>query len=872
MQNIEKTIQSILKKFEILGEYEKRKIVFWYDKDKTVETEEELEEIRTALAKNEIPIKLHVLSNNFFETKKLLEHDDIDSNYLIYSSEAERDAQSNWLLDIQLYSSRFENSKISDIKSEIGIEDYDLDRFLETNAKFFTNKKRVSAFKLLYTHDWKEDKFVLGMLAVLTKSPTIDQREIVRNLLVDSLDEEENNIWIDIDKFGLVEGFWTMVRRHFGYLSEHPTLKKLFLSFIITHMDRNTKVALKTYKQYINRQSNECEIFLRGWLDHSKDSKQFDDYSRQLLSEAKGKLEKSLTSLLRKKDVEDYLEAESLDIFDKNIIRNIVAKMTDEGDDFDKYLEWIDSRKTKHWYMEYENIYSGIENTVKLHQLSKEIEHEGINEHSLNELFKEYTNRYYLLDYYYRKFYYHYDKDNEKEILKKGIKDKVEKLYKKVVDSLHTRWDELIESELENKWNIELIDNQGNFYKTYVDNIIRRNDRDKVAVIISDALRYENAVELKDVLNKTTKGTMELKAMAGSLPSYTKLGMASLLPHKTIEYKNNSILVDGISSEGSENRGKILLNGLPESKVFKLKDLIDLKKDVARDAIRGKRVIYIYHNTIDDTGDKISSEEKVFDAVESAIYEIDKMVRKLATSLNVTKIIVTSDHGFIYNREHLESIDKLEKLDFDKNKIIESNKRFILSEQDISIKNTHKFSMDSIVDSDKKMYVYVPLGDLRFKSQGGGVNFAHGGASLQEIVLPVLIYNHIKSDSVLDQKGIEHGKVDITVLDSHKKITSNSFKIRILQTGKVTDKREPLRCKIALYDSDDNMVSDEKLVIADSTSDEPEERIQEVVLTLSSGIKNGIYNLKATDEDTKEFDRGIFDIPVEVDILISDDF
>ncbi len=872
MQNIEKTTQSILKKFEEPGDYEKRKIVFWYDKDKTVENEEELEEIRTALATNEKPIKLHVLKNNFFETKKLLEHDDIDLNYLIYSSEAERDAQSNWLLDIQLYSSRFENSKISDIKSEIGIEDYSLDRFLEKNIKFFAKNKRVSDFKKLYNHDWKEDKFVLGMLAVLTKSQTIDQREIVRNLLVDSLDEEKNTIWSEIEKFELVEGFWTMVSRHFGYSSEHPTLKKLFLSFIITHMNRNTKIALATYKQYINRQSNECEIFLRGWLDHSKNSKQFDDYSRQLLLEANKKLEKSLMSLLNKKDVEDYLEAESLDIFDKSIITNIVTKMADEGDDFDKYLEWIDSRKTKHWYTEYENIYSGIENAIKLHQFSKEIEHEGINEQSLNELFKGYTNRYYLLDYYYRKFYYHYDKDNEKEILKKDIKDKVEKLYKKMVDSLHTRWDELIESELENKWNIELIDNQDNFYKTYVDNIIRKNDRDKVAVIISDALRYENAVELKDVLNKTTKGTMELKAMTGSLPSYTKLGMASLLPHKTIEYKNNSIFVDGISSEGTENRRKILLNGHPESVVFKFSELMEPNRDVVRDIIKGKRVIYIYHNKIDDTGDKASSESNVFDAVQSTVKDIDKMIKRLGMSLNVTNIIITSDHGFIYNREHLESIDKLETKDFDKDKIIESNKRFILSEEDILIKNTHKFSMDSIVDSENKIYAYVPLGDLRFKSQGGGVNFAHGGASLQEIVLPVLVYSHIRQISDLDRKGIEHGKVDIAVLDSHKKITSNSFKIRILQTGKVTDKREPLRCIIALYDSDDNIVSDEKLVIADSTLDEPEERIQGVVLTLGGGIKNGIYNLKATDEDTKEFDRGIFDIPVEVDILISDDF
>jgi hypothetical protein len=108
-----------------------------------------------------------------------------------------------------------------------------------------------------------------------------------------------------------------MVSRHFGYSSEHPTLKKLYLSFIITHIDRNTKVALKTYKQYVNRQSNECEIFIRGWLDHSKDSKQFDDHCRQLLLESGKKLETSLTSMLNKHDVEDYIDAESLYIFDQ---------------------------------------------------------------------------------------------------------------------------------------------------------------------------------------------------------------------------------------------------------------------------------------------------------------------------------------------------------------------------------------------------------------------------------------------------------------------------------------------------------------------------------------------------------------------------
>ena len=127
MQNIERTTRSILKKFEVPGEYETRKIVFWYDKGETAD-DGELETIKSALARE--GIKLHRLNNNFFATKKLLEKDDTESNYLIYSREPEREYESNWLLDIQLYSSRFENSKVSDIKSELGIEGYDLDKFL----------------------------------------------------------------------------------------------------------------------------------------------------------------------------------------------------------------------------------------------------------------------------------------------------------------------------------------------------------------------------------------------------------------------------------------------------------------------------------------------------------------------------------------------------------------------------------------------------------------------------------------------------------------------------------------------------------------------------------------------------------------------
>ena len=52
---------------------------------------------------------------------------------------------------------------------------------------------------------------------------------------------------------------------------------------------------------------------------------------------------------------------------------------------------------------------------------------------------------------------------------------------------------------------------------------------------LTDAMKlYEAAQELTQVLNGTYRFAAELTSQLGVLPSYTKLGMASLLPHQTL--------------------------------------------------------------------------------------------------------------------------------------------------------------------------------------------------------------------------------------------------------------------------------------------------------------------------------------------------
>ena len=829
------------------------------------------------------------MNNNYFETKKLLETEDPESNYLIYCPENERAHEQNWLFDIQLYSSRFENSRISDIKSEFEIDGHELDDFFTKYEKFFANQKeRVLPLKKLYQKDWREKEFILGMLAVFSKTQALDFKLIVRDTMLRSLDETENSVWENILKFGLEASFWELAEENFGFSAKNPTLKKLFLSFLITHIYKYSEISLQGYDKYVNRKENECQVFLKHWMDSSRDSKIFEKYTRDIFAENGRDLEKSLQAELDKCDVQTYLESEAVEIFDRVIILHILKSLNSSVDsteeDFKNYLSWIDTRRTKHWFSEYENIYNALEYAVKLFRFSREYYENPKaadalkNTRSLYELLKAYAENYYQIDYLYRKFYYYYDKEQEKDILKKSLRPQVENLYtNKLLGKLLLKWSNLIDSELNGKWKIELADSQKDFYKRYVNRILQKDDRSRVAVVISDALRYEAAVELFETLNKDTLGLADLSYMTGVLPSYTKLGMASLLPHNSLEYRGKEIFVDGTSSEGLEKRNKILQSKCEDALALNYEDFIKFSREEARELIKGKRVLYIYHNKIDSTGDKQSSENGVFNAVEETIFEIKKLIKHLSDTLNTTNVIVTADHGFLYRRDDMENVDKVETSFFDKTRIIDTTKRFILSEQELapdnSLDNLHTFDVRHMLGQQHSpLFAYIPKVDLRFKLQGGGLNFVHGGASPQEIVIPVLTYTHRRNEKALEKKGIKHGKVDVSVINDRKKITSSKFKVKIFQTEKVTDKMKSRTFRVSLWDIEggqEKMVSDEKTVIANNESEEPEERQYNVTLTLGNNLENKKYYLRLIDDDPAEI-KDIARIPFELDLLIGD--
>ena len=116
--------------------------------------------------------------------------------------------------------------------------------------------------------------------------------------------------------------------------------------------------------------------------------------------------------------------------------------------------------------------------------------------------------------------------------------------------NLALAWGKFIEPQggLLSKWQIDEVPNQQRFYERNVRPWLEEADNRRAFVIISDAFRYEAAQELTAELNGKYRLEATLSSQLGVLPSYTALGMASLLPHKTLAYKGTDVLVDGKSS------------------------------------------------------------------------------------------------------------------------------------------------------------------------------------------------------------------------------------------------------------------------------------------------------------------------------------
>ena len=358
------------------------------------------------------------------------------------------------------------------------------------------------------------------------------------------------------------------------------------------------------------------------------------------------------------------------------------------------------------------------------------------------------------------------------------------------------------------------------------------------------------------------KCTAKLETQLSVLPSYTRLGMASLLPHSTLTMTDDfRVLADDVLCDNLAGRQTVLQKHQANGVCVQFDDIKGLKKNELRDIFTGMQVVYVYHNQIDARGDKANTEDEVFVACEEAIQEIMDLIRKISTNANTYRFLITSDHGFIYKRDKLSESDKIGTIS-DKNAFI--NRRFVVAPEAVIDEGVQNMSMGRILGNEDQKVVSFPVSSNVFKVSGGGQNFVHGGSSPQEMLVPVL-------DIKMERGHMETRPAQIALVSIVQKITNLITTMDFIQSDAVSDTVKKTTYKMYFISEDNEKISNENTYIADNRDADPQKRIFRMRFTFKNKKydKNKQYYLVVYDDAT-----GIeaFRHPVIMDLAFADDF
>ena len=831
-----------------LSEGKKRNIIFWYD-----DNGEFKDQIDTLALSNAKLLKLD--GQNYFYVKYLLEKQDTKSNYLVYAPFSKPNPRGNWLLDILKYSDEFSTDRTTIIMRNLGVKNEALKNIFRHYTKFFDNKERYRLLKSYNTEYHTEESVHISILSALCKLPFPDFDKVIKALLIEYA-QDDNTYFTEIDKFGDINVFWSLMEKYYGYILEEKTIEHLSAFFLITGLYYTLEEKIPTHwGKFISPKRADCFVFLSNFMNNAKVMDYFDILSIKVEKQL------NLKDYIDKWHIDNYVVSDIFKIFDETILYKLTENLMSDVGEFERYKDIILQRRTKHWYKKYENDYNSIYWALVMLE-SWETAKNDIKEHKPYGFFHKYVKQYYIMDTAYRKFINSFDKVSNKEPLLE-LKEKIENTYVNgYLNQLSIKWSDSL-AALEQNWQITPLDLQQDFYVNYVK---PHEDKDeRVFVIISDGLRYEAAKELEEELNTERRGSTKITPMFGVLPSYTGLGMAALLPHDEIKINDKfQVIVDGVNSDGIENRNKILQNSQEDSIAVGYELLSDMKRDDFRKLFGGKKVVYIYHNSIDARGDNFLTENEVFNAVEDTFGELKTLINNLINNVSATYIYIVADHGFIYKRGAIRESDKVSKESLEDSF---QNRRFILTDKDADFNGTLTFNMNHIIQ-DSKLKCIVPRGVSRFKVQGGGANYVHGGAALQEVVIPVIKFKNERGKTAKEVK-----KVDVKLTSISRKITNSITYLEFFQVDKIQDKTVPRRLAVYLADEEGNRVSNENVIIADSNSDNPEDRTfrEKFVLKSMKYDKNNKFYLVLEDEE--ETVEKIYDkISFIIDIAFMNDF
>ncbi|GJI89012.1 BREX-1 system phosphatase PglZ type A [Duganella hordei] len=809
-----------------------------------------------------------------------------DQRWLIYSVKPEPEPAKDWLLDVRMRSKSFRADSTSILLEDLGLSTQGLRAHLKERAKFLRAKDRVDRLKRLVLPGDDASDLDRKMLAVLTRADEPELFAMLQRLysavVVEGVADlsAQPKAWQDIAANDLTPAFWELVQVQLGYTDVNPSLRDLLLRILVTDFCRSLQGdAPRQLAHFVlpdRSLASNASVFVGRWRS---DIAQFANYDALAQAVAN---ELDLVNLLSGQSAEQLVECMTFEDVELRVVQDLKKRIVaGAGANMDVVRTLMARRRDGHWansLLASANertralaaCYDALTAAADFFSL-KAAHSSGFSFVDAGTAFAQYRDELFRFDQLYRHF--HTAADAVEPMgwaVLHELRETIEGVYSGwFIPHLSAAWSKVIEGPqgLLNNWNLPDVTPQQEFYERKVlplfDGGVKR-----VFVIISDAFRYEVAQELVQHTNSKSRFKASLDGMLGVLPSYTALGMASLLPHETLAYKesaNLDVLADGHAVATLEQRSEHLqrFDGL----AVKAEDLMGLGKEKGRELVRDQRLVYVYHDRIDMTGDKQASETKTFEAAAQTVQELSNVLGFIIHSLNGSTVLVTADHGFMYQESALDESDK-STLDDKPAGTLKAKKRYLIG-RDLGA-TPKAWSGNTAVTAgttqEGSLDFWVPKGASRFHF-AGGARFVHGSAMPQEIVVPVITVRLSEAENAKTKY------VSVSLLGAVNKVVTNTQRFEFIQTDAVSERVLARSVVVSLRDGSDNdkPISNVQSITFDSTSQLLDERKRSVLLTVLAGAHDPHKHYDLVMRDAVS-NVEVLRLPVKVDLAFGNDF
>ncbi len=802
-----------------------------------------------------------------FATKRRVNELSAGDKAVLYRQRVASDIHGDWFADAVLWGRHFQADLVSLQLEELGcVDTAEMRQALTGYRTFFSKKMNMKRVRALSSTFKTPAELHLAVIASVLRCGSLQIEDILTVYVskayaeyVDAVSDEEASEEQDtvaqpevlsaLEKAGALPAFERLVQSCLGYEGSLQDTHALVEHILFTALAATLGVEnLKGLEDHIAPACTQtCHAVVRAWAASPE---------KDVLLQAAEDIESHyrLPQRFAALSIDVLMNSDVFPCIGVCIAQMLLRTVASGSSAAQKIEEAWDRRRTMLWFDDVKGYYQALNAAGMLENLNR-AHADGFHQVAPKELWDAYTAELYQVDAAYRAFDVAYQACLPKPIAElddelKAAADAVENLYKNwFLTELNTKWFDLTAAEYAESGAAQEIPRLTDFTASYVDGATAAG---KVVVIISDALRFEVASELAELLERTTQGQVTLESMQAPFPSITTTGMAGVLPHGKLELTCGDdglkITANSFPTANLQDREAVLQEQYPKARAVRYANFIAMKRDERLAYMGDATVLYIYHNAIDACGDDAKTEATVFDACERAVEELSGLVEVITRQLRISQVFITADHGFLYTRGPLHELAYI-SLDTSDARVCKVSRRYVLTEAGMSFNELAKVSLQPMGGS--SLSGFTPCGCERIRRSGMGENYVHGGISLQEVCVPVVRFKNLRKGSAA---FVEAEPVMLEPIDPPSVISNTLFKLRLLQTEAVGGKKLPYTYEVFIADKDLEPVSEVVCIVADKRATDPTERELVAHVELKPGsnftVKN-VYYLVVRQEDTK---------------------